>query len=69
MKRTRSESDVGYEIRLKNYLLNMDDKTFMKVSELIDPEDPNQVPFFELFNEIMDQRNKEPTKSSKCAIF
>lgn len=47
----------------------MDDKTFMKVSELIDPEDPNQVPFFELFNEIMDQRNKEPTKSSKCAIF
>lgn len=39
MKRSRTETDIGYEIRLKNYLLNMDDRTFMKVSELIDPED------------------------------
>jgi len=41
----------------------------MRVSELIDPEDPQQVPFFELFNEIMDERNNKPEKSSKCTIF
>ena len=39
LKRSRTEADVGYELRVKNYLLNMDDNTFMRVSELIDPED------------------------------
>lgn len=53
MKRSRNESDVIYELRIKNYLLSMDDNIFMKASELIDPEDPQQRPFFELFNEIM----------------
>lgn len=53
MKRSRNESDVIYELRIKNYLLSMDDIIFMKVSELIDPDDPQQRPFFELFNEIM----------------
>ena len=69
MKRARTETDVGYEIRIKNYLLNMDDSNFMKVSHLIDPEDPQQVPFFELYNEIMDERNNKPEKASKCTIF
>lgn len=69
LKRSRTETDVGYELRIKNYLLNMDDNTFMRVSEVIDPEDVKQIPFFELFNDILDQRSVEPTKSSKCTIF
>lgn len=69
LKRSRTESDIGYELRIKNYLLNMDDKTFMNVSEVIDPTDIKQIPFFDLFNDIMDQRTNEPTKSSKCTIF
>ena len=40
MKRSKTETDVVYELRIKNFLLSMEDKTFMKVSQLIDPEDP-----------------------------
>ena len=69
MKRARTETDVGYELRIKSYLLNMDDNMFMRVAELIDPEDPQQLPFFELYNEIMEERTNKPEKSSKCTIF
>ena len=69
MKRCRTETLVGYEIRIKNYLLNMDDNAFRRVAELIDPEDPHQVPFFELYMEITDERQNKPEKSSKCTIF
>jgi len=69
MKRSRTETDIVYEMRLKNYLLSMPDNTFMKVSELIDPEDPQQIPFFDLYNEIMKERMDKPDKTSKCAIF
>lgn len=40
MKRVRSESDIAYETRLKNYLLNVDNKLFQNISYLIDPQDP-----------------------------
>ena len=69
MKRVKTETDVGYETRIKNYLLNMDDRTFMRVSELIDPEDAIQFSFFELYNEIADERTNKPESSSKCTIF
>ena len=39
IRRLKSESDVTYETRVKNYLLNMDDKQFVRVAELINPED------------------------------
>ena len=69
MKRLRSETDVIYEVRITNYLLNMDDKQFMKVAELIDPEEGAQFAFFELYNEISAERANKPEKSSKCTIF
>lgn len=39
LKQLRTENDVTYETRIKNYLLNMDDKKFTKVADLIDPDD------------------------------
>ena len=69
MKRSKTETDVVYELRIKNFLLSMEDNTFMKVSELIDPEDPCQIPFFDLYNDIMKERMEKPDKSSKCTIF
>lgn len=39
MKRVKADSDVIYETRIKNYLLNMDDNQFMQVADIIDPDD------------------------------
>ena len=69
MKRLKTETDVGYEARIKNYLLNMDDRNFSRVCELIDPEDAIQFAFFELYNEIAEERASKPESSSKCNIF
>ena len=38
LKRLRNETDVTYEMRIKNYLLNMGDTQFTRVADLIDPE-------------------------------
>jgi len=69
LKRLNSESDVIYETRVHNYLLNMDDNQFTRVAELVDPEDSTQYAFFELYNEISSERATRPESSSKCAIF
>ena len=69
IKRLKKESDLTYEIRVKNYLLNMDDTQFTKVANLIDPEDAEQYAFFELYNEISSERSQPSGGSSKCTIF
>ena len=39
IKRHKTELDVGYEMRIKNHLLNMSDTNFARVAEIIDPDD------------------------------
>ena len=56
MKQLKSESDIIYETRIKNYLLNMDDRQFTKVADLINPDDAVQYAFFELYNDIASER-------------
>lgn len=69
MKRIKQESDVTYETRIHNYLLNMADNQFMRVAELIDPEDAVQFAFFELYNDVSAERAAKPEGSSKCIVF
>ena len=70
LKRHRTETDLIYELRVKNYLLRMNDRNFEKLGELIDPDDPDQFCFFQLYNEIAEERHNEPKGSStKCTIF
>ena len=69
LKRARTEKDVSYETRVKNYLLNMDDTNFMRLADLIDPDDAIQYAFFELYNEVSNDRANKPEKDSKCTIF
>ena len=68
-KQLKSESDIIYETRIKNYLLNMDDTQFTRVANLIDPDDAIQYAFFELYNEIASERAQKPESSSRCTIF
>jgi len=70
LKRHRTETDLIYELRVKNYLVRMNDTNFEKLGELIDPDDPDQFCFFQLYNEIADERiNKPEGSGSKCTIF
>ena len=39
LKRHKTETDLIYELRVKNYLLRMNDSNFEKLGELIDPDD------------------------------
>ena len=41
----------------------------MRVSELIDPDNMVEIAFFDLYNEIQDDRHNKPEKTSKCTIF
>ena len=68
-KRLKQESDDGFEKRIKNYMLNMSDNDFVRVGDLIDPHDATQFAFFELYNEISEERNSSPEPKSKCVIF
>ena len=47
----------------------MDDTNFMRLADLIDPDDAIQYAFFELYNEVSNDRANKPEKDSKCTIF
>ena len=56
-KRHTSETELIYKVRVKNMLLRINNENFLKVAELIDPEDPLQFCFFELYSEIAIERD------------
>ena len=71
-KRTKKEEDIVYEDRVRNYLTIMKDENFEKVGDLIDPEDPLQNQFFQLYNEVLAERNgtnPAEKKDKGCVIF
>ena len=56
-KRIKTENDLTYEDRVRNYLNLMKDENFERVGDLVDPEDPLQNQFFQLYNEIANERS------------
>ena len=68
LKQLKTEDDMAYEARVKNYLLCLDDLNFTKTFNLIDTQDPRQKEFFELYNEISEQREGKNERAA-CSIF
>lgn len=52
LKQFKAEDDVQYEGRVKNYLLCMSEEQFSLAANLVDPDDPKQQTFLELYTEI-----------------
>ena len=50
-------------------MLNLSDKNFESVGNLIDPDNAIEYAFFELYNEMCAERNNNPTSNSKCVTF
>jgi len=70
LKQLPREADTTYEARIKNYLLCVSADQFAKIGQFIDPSDMKQVCFFDLYNELMDQRvNKKQESKANCSIF
>ena len=57
LKQFQAEDDVAYESRVKNYLLCMSEEQFSLAAELVDPDDPKQSQFVELYNEVQGERS------------
>lgn len=51
LKQFKAEGDVAYENRVKNYLLCMSEEQFSLAANLVDPDDPKQQQFIELYND------------------
>jgi len=59
LKQFKAEEDVQYESRVKNYLLCMSEEQFSLAANLVDPDDPRQQAFIELYNEVQTQRGQQ----------
>ena len=68
MKQLKNEDDPTYEARVKNYLLCQSDEQFTQVGDLIDPDDPHQTVFLELYTEVQSDR-VNCTEKPNCGIF
>ena len=68
LKRLKSEEDVAYEARVKNYLLCLSDEKFAETSKLIDSSDARQEKFLELYTEVAEQRDAKTTQAN-CRLF
>ena len=67
LKKLAGESEQNHIERVRRYLLATDDKKFLDIANLIDPENQFQVGFFELYNEVMQQRVSLDFKKSPVA--
>ena len=71
LKQFQAEDDVSYENRVKHYLLCMSQEQFSLAAELINPDDPKQCAFTELYTEIQTERStaQSDKKKKDCVIF
>ena len=65
LKQFKAEGDVAYENRVKNYLLCMSEEQFSLAANLVDPDDPKQQQFIELYNDAQNQRSEAMLKGKK----
>ena len=62
LKQFKAEGDVAYENRVKNYLLCMSEEQFSLAANLVDPDDPKQQQFIELYNDAQNNRSEAMLK-------
>lgn len=65
LKQFKAEGDVAYENRVKNYLLCMSEEQFSLAANLVDPDDPKQQQFIELYNDAQNQRSEAMLKGKQ----
>ena len=75
IKKLAGESEDIHLTRVRMYLFSCPDVKFNLIAELIDPENACHTGFYNLYNEVMEERiknrSKQPEKESKnpCNIF
>jgi len=62
LKQLVREGEATYEARVKNYLLCTSDDQFAQIGSLIDPNNGQETVFFELYNEVCEERVKKVQK-------
>jgi hypothetical protein len=69
LKKLAGESECDHESRVSKYMLTCDSKTFSNIASLIDPESQQELGFFNLYNEVSEERLSKNENKMNCNIF
>ena len=71
-RKQKDDTEESHKARVKKYLELCDNSTFTQIAYVIDPSDQFQIEFFNLYNEVQEQRitqSQTKTEKDKCILF